>query len=59
MDEINMFINWLMDSFLVLYNFFVNQHPIVQARVFMPIAMVIISLIFLCFKTIFNGRSLG
>lgn len=59
MEDINMFINWLMQSFLSLYNFFVNQHPIVQAAVFMPIAVMIISLIFLCFKTLFNGRSLG
>lgn len=59
MEDINLFINWLMTSFKTLYDFFSNQHPIVQARVFLPAAVLIISLIFFTIKTIFNGRSLG
>lgn len=59
MEDINLFINWLMTSFKSLYDFFSQQHPIVQARVFMPVAVLVIGLFFLFVKSLFKGRSLG
>lgn len=59
MEEVKLFIDWLMTCFKSLYDFFSRQHPIVQARVFMPLAMIVIALIFLLIKTLFKGGSLG
>lgn len=57
MEDVRLFIDWLMGSFTDLWNFIVQQHPIVQACVFLPLATMIIKL-FISFANIFNGRSL-
>ena len=57
MEDVRLFIDWLMNSFRLLYNFFTQQHPAVQAVVFLPIAGLVLS-IFLGVAKFFNGRSL-
>ena len=59
MEDINTFITWLMNSFKRIYDFVTQQHPIVQARVFMPIAVLVVGLFFTFIKSLFNGRSIG
>lgn len=59
MEEIRLFIDWLMTSFKQLYVFFSQQHPIVQACVFMPLEVIVIKLFIYFFKSLFQGRSLG
>lgn len=57
MEEIKLFIDWLMSSFMMLYNFFSQQHPIVQACVFMPLAVIVINLFIFFIKILFKGGS--
>lgn len=54
MFEIRLFIDWLMISFTSLWNFFTEQHPIVQAVVFLPLAVMIFSL-FIKFAKLSRG----
>lgn len=59
MEDINLFIDWMMSIFMTLHNFFSKQHPIIQARVYLPIAVIVILLFINVAKNLFNGRSLG
>lgn len=44
MEELKLLIDWIVNAFLTIYNFFKVQHPIVQACVFMPLAVLVINL---------------
>lgn len=57
MEDVRLFIDWLMNSFGQLFSFFSEQHPVVQAVVFLPLAGLVLSL-FLGVANFFNGRSL-
>lgn len=58
MDEIRLFIDWLLTLFKRFYDFFSQQHPIVQARVFLPLAVMVISLFILVVKALFKERGI-
>lgn len=57
MEEIRLFIDWLVNSFGLLFNFIGSQHAIVQAVVFMPLALLVIKLFIFIFTHIFQGGS--
>lgn len=57
MDEIRLFIDWLISSFRLIFNFIGSQHVIVQAVVFMPLALLVIKLFLFIFTHIFQGGS--
>lgn len=44
MDEFYQVVDWFFSSIQRIYNFFVNQHPIVQMRVFLPMALLVVGL---------------
>lgn len=58
MEEMILIIDWFMEFFFEAYNFFIKQHPIIQACVFMPLASLVIGIFIAVAKLIF-GRSLA
>lgn len=44
MEEFNLLFDWVMDAFLMFHNFFKVQHPVIQACVYMPLALLVLSL---------------
>ena len=58
MEEMILIFDWVMVFFLDAYNFFVQQHPIIQALVFMPLASLVIGIFIAVAKFIF-GRSIA
>lgn len=44
MEEFNLLFDWVMNAFIKLHNFFKVQHPIIQACVYMPLALLVLSL---------------
>lgn len=44
MDDFILVLDWFMDLFLILHNFFKVQHPIIQACVYMPLACLVLGL---------------
>ena len=44
MNEFYQVVDWFFESIQSMYYFFVNQHPIVQMRVFLPIALLVVGL---------------
>ena len=58
MEDISLFIDWLMESFIKIYVFFVQTPAVVQAAVFLPIASFVILLFINFVKSLFKGRSI-
>ena len=56
MEDIRLYIDWLMNSIKLWFNFITEQHPAVQAVVFLPLAGMVLSIFFGVAK--FKGRSL-
>lgn len=44
MAEFNLVFDWIMMAFLKLHYFFKEQHPVIQACVYMPLALLVLSL---------------
>ena len=44
MEEFNLLFDWVMNAFLMFHNFFKVQHPVIQACVYMPLALLVLSL---------------
>ena len=44
MAEFQMVLDWFFGSITTIYNFFKEQHPIVQMRVFLPLALLVVGL---------------
>lgn len=44
MEEFQSIIDWFFDSWLRIYNFFIESHPIVQMKVFLPLALLVVGI---------------
>lgn len=44
MEEFNKIIDWFFSAILTLHNFFKVQHPVIQACVYMPLALLVLTL---------------
>lgn len=44
MEEFNLLFDWVMNAFIKLHNFFKVQHPVIQACVYMPLALLVLNL---------------
>lgn len=44
MEEFYQIVDWIFNAWTTFYNFLTGQHPIVQMKVFLPIALLVVSL---------------